>query len=155
MSVHPDSRATTGCVVLHIEDCDADAYLLRLALQETKVPATVYRVSNGEQALKFLRRSEPYQMASTPDLIFLDLNLPRVSGLQVLQAIREDEQLKSIPVVVMTTSAIDRGKVMNLGAHRYVCKPFEFEEFLAEVQIAYQIVCPVAGEQAETMQSAG
>src|SRR3954451_10647751 len=89
-------------VVLHVEDSDTDAYLFRLALQEAGIAAVVYRVSDGEQAMLFLHKLGAFTHAPTPDLVFLDINMPRMNGWEVLAALPANEQIRSIPVVVLT-----------------------------------------------------
>ncbi|HMF77003.1 MAG TPA: response regulator [Bryobacteraceae bacterium] len=125
-----------NCVVLHVEDEDAAAYLLRAAIDEAGLPLNIYRVSDGEQALAFLLQTDPYTNARTPDLIFLDLNLPRVDGWSVLHQIKEHEALRGIPVVVLSTSAAGAHKrrALELGARYYVTKPHSFDVFLEEIK---------------------
>jgi two-component system response regulator len=122
-------------VALHVEDEDAAAYLLRAAIDEAGLPLNIYRVSDGEQALAFLLQNDPYKSARTPDIIFLDLNLPRVDGWSVLHQIKANEGLSSIPVVVLSTSAAGAHKrrAMELGARYYVTKPHSFDVFLEEI----------------------
>src|SRR3954469_19418059 len=91
--------------LLHVEDDDASAVLLRLALDEVGFAGSVYRVSNGEEALSFLRKSFPYQNARTPELVVLDLNLPKRDGWYVLAEKRCDPVLKNISFVVMSTAS--------------------------------------------------
>jgi CheY-like chemotaxis protein len=122
-------------VALHVEDEDAAAYLLRAAIDEAGLPLNIYRVSDGEQALAFLLQHDPYTAARTPDVIFLDLNLPRVDGWSVLHQIEASEKLRTIPVVVLSTSAAGAHKrrALELGARYYVTKPHNFDVFLEEI----------------------
>jgi CheY-like chemotaxis protein len=122
-------------VALHVEDEDAAAYLLRAAIDEAGLPLNIYRVSDGEQALAFLLQHDPYKSARTPDVIFLDLNLPRVDGWSVLTQIHENEGLRGIPVVVLSTSAAGAHKrrALEMGARYYVTKPHSFDVFLEEI----------------------
>jgi two-component system, chemotaxis family, response regulator Rcp1 len=124
-----------NCVALHVEDEDAAAYLLRAAIDEAGLALNIYRVSDGEQALAFLLRHDPYQAARKPDVIFLDLNLPRVDGWSVLNQINANEGLRGIPVVVLSTSAAGAHKrrALELGARYYVTKPHSFDIFLEEI----------------------
>jgi two-component system, chemotaxis family, response regulator Rcp1 len=124
-----------NCVALHVEDEDAAAYLLRAAIDEAGLPVNIYRVSDGEQALAFLLQQDPYKSARTPDVIFLDLNLPRVDGWSVLNQINANEGLRGIPVVVLSTSAAGAHKrrALELGARYYVTKPHSFDVFLEEI----------------------
>ena len=103
------------CVALHVEDEDAAAYLLRAAIDEAGLPLNIYRVSDGEQALAFLLQHDPYKSARKPDVIFLDLNLPRVDGWSVLNQINENEGLRGIPVVVLSTSAAGSTQTARFG----------------------------------------
>src|SRR5215469_15409106 len=101
-----------GKVLLYVEDEDAAVFLLETALQEAGIQVQLYRVSDGEQALAFLRRSGAYSKAPRPDLILLDLNLPRKTGLEVLSEMQTTGDLRSIGVVVFTSSSLaaDRRK---------------------------------------------
>ena len=125
-----------ACTVLHVEDEDASAFLFRAALSEAGFSANVYRVSNGEEALAFLRKLGSYQQAERPSMIVLDLNLPRIDGLSVLAKLRVDEALNSIPVVVLSTSGSskDRETSLALGARRYIVKPNNFEDLVDAVK---------------------
>lgn len=122
--------------LLLVDDNPGDVRLTREALKESGLPGALSVVGDGEQALAFLRRVGPHAAAPRPDLVVLDLNLPRVDGRQVLAALAADPALKDIPVVVLTTSKADRG---SLRAHegprfRYVVKPRELAEFVAVVR---------------------
>jgi two-component system response regulator len=124
-----------SCVALHVEDEDAAAYLLRAAIDEACLSLNIYRVSDGEQALAFLLQLEPYTTAPTPDVIFLDLNLPKVDGWSLLNQIKANESLREIPVVVLSTSAAGAHKrrALELGALYYITKPHSFDVFLEEI----------------------
>jgi len=124
--------------LLHVEDEDGSAYLFRRAVREAGFSALVFRVSNGEEALAFLRRSGPYADAERPHLMVLDLNLPKIDGLSVLRRISNDEALRSIPVVVLSTSSrqTDKEKAFSLGARHYIVKPDNFEELTERVKTA-------------------
>jgi DNA-binding response OmpR family regulator len=121
-----------------VEDEDGSAFLFRRAVREAGFTALVFRVSNGEEALKFLRKTGPYEEAERPHLMVLDLNLPKIDGLTVMSRIRGDEALKSLPVVVLSTSsrATDKAKAFSLGAHSYIVKPDNFEELTEQVKTA-------------------
>ncbi|MCE9547950.1 MAG: response regulator [Planctomycetia bacterium] len=123
------------CVLL-VEDSPSDARLMLEALKEGQSQVTVQHVSDGEMALAYLRRQGDYAQAERPDLIFLDLNLPRRSGLEVLSEIKQDEGLRSIPVVVLTTSSDthDVRESYQLSASCYVTKPVDLEEFVEAVR---------------------
>jgi two-component system, chemotaxis family, response regulator Rcp1 len=117
--------------ILHVEDNPGDVRLTREALADQQLPLTLHVVENGEDAMAFLRRATPYQHASTPDLILLDLNLPRRGGREVLADIKSDPALRHIPIIVLTSSAAEADvlKAYALGANCYITKPAGFDEF--------------------------
>ena len=118
--------------VLLVEDNPADADLTREALEASKLVLTLSVVVDGEQCLSFLRRSGTFAGAPRPDLILLDLNLPRVSGREVLAEIKNDPVLRTIPVVVLTSSAAETDVVQSydLGANCYITKPVDLRSFM-------------------------
>ena len=122
-------------VVLHVEDDDAAAYLFRVALEEANIPAVVYRVSDGEQALAFLQLTHPYEHAPHPRVAIIDLNLPRVDGWTVLAEV----QKSGIPAIVVTTSASrsDRIRALGLGARAYITKSNSFDDFVTEIKTVF------------------
>jgi CheY-like chemotaxis protein len=122
--------------ILLVEDSPSDAELTKEALHEGRVINNLHIVSDGEQALAFLRRQNPYQSAPRPDLILLDLNLPRKDGREVLSEIKAEQSLKRIPVVVLTTSKeeSDVMTVYGLNANCYISKPVDLEQFIHVVQ---------------------
>jgi CheY-like chemotaxis protein len=124
------------CVLLHVEDDDAAAFLFRWALDEAGFPVSVYRVSDGEQALAFLRKSRPYQKARTPALVVLDLNLPRVDGWAVLAERQNDPALQPIPVVVLSTASAqqNQSRAAALGAQHYLEKAADLDGFVQQVK---------------------
>jgi CheY-like chemotaxis protein len=124
--------------LLYVEDEDAAVFLLETALKEAGIKVELYRVSDGEQALAFLHRSGSYEKAPRPDLMLLDLNLPRKNGLEVLAEMSGSDSLRSIPVVVFTSSslAIDRKNSLALGAQHYITKPASFDGFIEAVRTA-------------------
>jgi CheY-like chemotaxis protein len=130
--------------LLHVEDEDTIAVIFRAALDAAKIQVTVYRVSDGEQALNFLRRSGPYVGVRQPDLIFLDLNTPRMDGWQVLAEMHADKSLPSIPVIVLSSSSrqCDKDRAFALGAQEYINKPLFFNDWITEVQSAYRKFAP-------------
>jgi len=101
---------------------------------------SVFRVSDGEQALEYLRGEEPYAGSDRPDFVFLDLHMPRMDGWQVLKEMRGDRTFRSIPVIVFSSSCIqaDRDRAYALGARRFVMKPASFSLLVAEIQCAYR-----------------
>ena len=122
--------------VLLVEDDPGDVLLTREAFEHQKVANTLHVVNNGEDAINFLRREGQYENAVRPDLILLDLNLPRRDGREVLEEIKKDEDLGRIPVVVLTTSSADEDilRSYQLHANAYVTKPVDFERFIDVVR---------------------
>ena len=122
--------------ILLVEDNPGDARLTLEAFKEGKVINNLSVVSNGVDALAYLRRDGPYANAAVPDLVLLDLNLPKMDGREVLAAIKDDAELKSIPVVVLTTSASQDDVARAYGHHAncYITKPVDLDQFLRVVQ---------------------
>jgi CheY-like chemotaxis protein len=122
--------------VLLVEDNAGDVRLTMEALKEAKMHNAVNVVNDGVEALEFLRKQGKYANATRPDLILLDLNLPRKNGREVLAEIKADENLKCIPVVVLTTSEAEQDilKAYKLHANCYVTKPVDLEQFIKVVQ---------------------
>jgi CheY-like chemotaxis protein len=122
--------------VLLIEDDPGDVLMTQEAFEEHKVRNKLNVVRDGEAALAYLRCEDQYADAPRPDLILLDLNLPRIDGREVLAVIKEDGDLRRIPVVVLTTSQADEDilRSYSLHANAYVTKPVDFERFIAVVR---------------------
>jgi two-component system response regulator len=118
--------------ILLVEDNPADVVLTKEGLEQCKIANQLHVVQTGEEALAFLQRQEPYADAVRPDLILLDLNLPRLSGRELLAQIKGPDHLKRIPVVVLTSSRAEEDVVRSydLGANCYVSKPLTFAEYL-------------------------
>lgn len=116
---------------LLVEDDPDHADLIVRALADQRVSNQFDHVTDGEAAIRFLRQEAPYENAGRPDVILLDLNLPKLNGHDVLKMIKEDPELKSIPVVVLTTSAAeaDRAKAYQNHANSYLSKPIDFNQF--------------------------
>ena len=131
MSIHNGSIQ-----VLLVEDNPGDVRLTKEALKEGKMLNRVTVVGDGVEALSFLRRQGKYADAGQPDLILLDLNLPKKDGRQVLAEIKADPGLKRIPVVVLTTSSAEEDilKTYDLHANCYVTKPVDLEQFMRVVK---------------------
>ncbi|MEH2327906.1 MAG: response regulator [Nostoc sp.] len=122
--------------VLLVEDNPGDAQLTRIALEESKISIHLNVVEDGVEAMAFLRKQEKYVKAAHPDIVLLDFNLPRKDGREVLAEIKGDENLKRIPVVVLTTSQAEEDilKAYNLFANCYITKPVDFDQFVKIVQ---------------------
>lgn len=122
--------------ILLVEDNPDDVALTRAALKEGKVWSNLSVAEDGVRALEFLRRTGEFSDAPVPDLILLDLNLPKKDGREVLAEIKNDDDLQHIPVVVLTTSQADQDiiKSYKLHANCYVTKPVDFDEFVKIVQ---------------------
>ena len=126
----------TPIEVLLVEDDPGDVLMTKEAFEEHRVNNTLRVVNDGDEALAYLRQQEPYPDAVRPDLILLDLNLPRKDGRQVLHEIKNDESLRHIPVVVLTTSQADEDilRSYQLHANAYVTKPVDFDQFIRAVR---------------------
>jgi CheY-like chemotaxis protein len=122
--------------ILLVEDNPGDARLTREALREGKIRNNLHHAKDGVEALAFLKREGAYADAPTPDLILLDLNLPRKDGRQVLSEMKEDPRLRLIPVVVLTTSEAEKDivKSYELHANCYITKPVDLEKFIEIVR---------------------
>jgi CheY-like chemotaxis protein len=122
--------------ILLVEDNPGDERLTREALKEGKVYSKLHWVKDGVDAMEFLRRQGKHVGAPRPDIILLDLNLPKKDGREVLQDIKNDPELKRIPVVVLTTSKAEEDvlRTYNLHANCYVTKPVDLEKFIVVVK---------------------
>jgi len=122
--------------ILLVEDNPADVRLTQESLKEVKMSNTLHVVEDGVEAMEFLRKEGKFVDAVRPDLVLLDLNLPRKDGREVLKEIKEDDDLKRIPVVVMTTSDDEQDvlRSYNLHANCYIKKPVDFNQFIAVVK---------------------
>jgi len=122
--------------ILLVEDNPGDARLIEEAVKESKLSNQLYHVVDGEQALAFVKQQGEYQNSPKPGLILLDLNLPKVSGREVLEALKADEELRRIPVVVLTTSSSEEDIMRSymLHANCYITKPVDFDEFIKVVK---------------------
>jgi chemotaxis family two-component system response regulator Rcp1 len=122
--------------ILLVEDSPADILLTREAFQESRIVNTIHVAEDGIQAMDFLYKRGEYASSPRPDLILLDLNLPRKNGREVLAEIKADPNLKKIPIVVLTTSSADEDilKAYDLNANCYVVKPVGFDNFMQAMQ---------------------
>jgi len=122
--------------ILMVEDNPADARLTEEALKEGLLCNRLHLARDGVEAMKFLRREEPFRDAPRPDVVLLDLNLPRKDGREVLAEIKTDPNLKNIPVVVLTTSEAEQDIVKSYALHAncYVTKPVDLQRFIEIVR---------------------
>lgn len=122
--------------ILLVEDSPSDVLMTREALEGAKILNRLSVARDGVEAIAYLRRQEKYAQAARPDLILLDLNLPRKDGREVLAEIKADRDLRAIPVVILTTSKADEDilKAYGLHANCYICKPVDFSSFFAIVK---------------------
>lgn len=122
--------------VLLVEDNPGDVRLTREALREGKVRNNLHTVPDGVEALAFLRREGKYAAVPRPDLILLDLNLPKKDGREVLGAVKADASLRTIPVVVLTSSQAEQdiARAYDLHANCYITKPVDLDQFIAVVR---------------------
>ena len=129
-------------VILSVEDDYASYALLEFGFNEVGGDIRLYRVEDGEEALDFLRHSGRYQDAPRPNLVLLNLNLPRMSGFDVLQAMKDDPAIGGIPAIVFSSSRLDedRAKCLALGAREFLTKPGALSEFLYTLRYVCSLV---------------
>jgi CheY-like chemotaxis protein len=122
--------------ILLVEDDEGDVLMTREAFDHFKIANTLHVVADGEQAIQFMRRAGDYAEAPAPGLIMLDLNLPRRGGLEVLEELKGDPDLRLIPVVILTTSQAEEDIVRSysLHANAYVTKPVDFDRFMEVIR---------------------
>jgi len=121
--------------ILLVEDNEGDILLTKEALTEGKITNEVNVVRDGWEAMQYLKREGEFKNSQTPDLILLDVNLPRLDGHEVLHKIKEDNQLKYIPVIMLTTSSSASDILKSYGNHAncYITKPVEIDDFMSTV----------------------
>jgi CheY-like chemotaxis protein len=143
----PEYGSSKVIDVLLVEDDEGDVLMTREAFEYYKINNRLHVVGDGEQAVRFLRKLGPYADAPRPGLILLDVNLPRLSGLEVLAEIKQDPDLLVIPVVMLTTSRAEEDvlRSYSLHANAFVTKPVDFEHFIEAVKqidnFFLQLVC--------------
>jgi len=122
--------------ILLVEDNEGDARLAMEAMRDSKIRNNMHHISDGEEAIAFLRKEGKYSKVPRPDLILLDLNLPKKDGRQVLAEIKNDDELKRIPVVILTVSSAEEDilKTYNLHANCYITKPIDLSQFMKVVR---------------------
>jgi chemotaxis family two-component system response regulator Rcp1 len=133
-------------VLLSVEDDDSHYYLIKMAVEESGIPIHLCRVINGEEAIFFLEKTHGHELAPRPDLILLNMNLPRKTGFEVLTEIRASDSFRSIPVVIFTSNSdhTARNKALFLGAEDYISKPGTLTELLnAVTALCSRFLAPV------------
>ncbi len=127
---------TDSINILLVEDNPADAELTRLAMEDVKMVNTLYVVNDGVKAMDFLHRRGEFADAPRPDLILLDLNLPRKDGREVLAEVKADESLKAVPIVILTSSSAEEDilRTYKLHANAFISKPVDLEQFIRVVR---------------------
>jgi two-component system, chemotaxis family, response regulator Rcp1 len=122
--------------ILLVEDNPGDVRLTQEAFKEGRIPIKMDVVMDGEEAIKYLRNLAPYELGTRPDLVLLDLNIPKMNGREVLKEIKTDPKLSSIPVVVLTTSNAEQdiSRTYSLHVNAYINKPVDFDRFFDIVQ---------------------
>jgi CheY-like chemotaxis protein len=130
-------ESTRPIDILLVEDNPADVRLTELALGEVGLTNTLHVVEDGREALAFLRREPEYADAVRPDLVLLDLDLPRVHGTEVLEALNADDDLRRLPVIVLTSSTADEDVAASYDRHAnaYVEKPVDMDEFVGVARV--------------------
>lgn len=123
--------------ILLVEDNEGDIVLTMQALKKANVTNGISVVKDGDAALQYLRKSGKFENVGTPDLILLDINLPKVDGMEVLTEIKNDQTLKKIPVVMLTTSDSENDILRSYNNHAncYITKPVDFKKFMEVVQM--------------------
>jgi CheY-like chemotaxis protein len=131
-----NDRVGRPAVILLAEDNANDVELTKLGFQRAKLSVELHHVPNGEECMAFLRKEGRHATAPTPDLILLDLNMPRMDGIEVLQEINKDERLRHLVVVVLTSSNAEEDVVRSykLRCSSYLVKPMNFETFAKMIQ---------------------
>ncbi|CUW40934.1 Signal transduction response regulator, CheY-like response regulator [Magnetospirillum sp. XM-1] len=138
-------NASEAFEILLVEDNPGDARLAQEALKEGRMTSRLKVVVDGVEAMSFLRREGPYAGSPRPNLILLDLNLPRKDGRQVLAELKADEDLRRIPVVVLTTSQAEQDilRSYDLHANCYITKPVDLDRFISVVRSIEEYWCSV------------
>ncbi len=132
--------------ILLVEDNPGDVYLFKLALTRAGLAAEVTHLADGELGLSYVRREPPYERSRLPDLAVLDMNLPKRTGAEVLEAMRLNPDFAQVPVVMMSSSALARDQASNqkLAHTQYLTKPSDLAEFLRIGELVKEILCGAA-----------
>ena len=136
--------------ILLVEDNAADVYLFREALETAGLNFKLTVIENGADGLAFARRQGEYAASSVPDLAVLDLNLPKIGGASVLEAMRQSRDFERVPVFIMTSSALprERARAMELGVERFITKPLDLEDFLKIGHVVKEVLLKSPGAPA-------
>lgn len=123
--------------ILLVEDNPGDVRLIQEAMKDSKIYNSVYVVKDGQEALDFLYKNGEYKDSPKPDLILLDLNLPKVNGQEVLERIKSDAVLRKIPIIILTTSKADEDVLMSYALHAncFITKPADFDQFIQVINM--------------------
>ena len=126
--------------ILLVEDNEDDVLLMKLAFKRARLLINLSHVQDGEECMAFLRKQKRYADAPTPDLILLDLNMPRKDGREVLAEVSADESLRHLPVVILTTSSEEQEilKMYRLRASSYIVKPVDFDQFMRVIRSLHE-----------------
>ena len=130
-----NTNALSERTILLVDDNPDDVMIAKRAFAKCEIRNKVYVTENGEEAIQFLRKEEAFKAVPTAGLVVLDLNMPKVNGFEVLKVIKGDEKLKSIPIIVLTSSSRseDIDRAYKLGANSFIVKPAAFEDFIEAV----------------------
>ncbi len=130
------TRKSNEINILLAEDNPGDVFLIKQALNQNGLPYQLAQVSDGEEIMKFLYQQEKYKNSIRPNIIILDLNLPKKHGFDVLKEIKQDEELKIIPIVVLTSSKSEKDIIKSYSLHAscYLTKPVDLTEFMAAIK---------------------
>jgi chemotaxis family two-component system response regulator Rcp1 len=122
--------------VLIVEDSDADIRLVKEAFKDGKMMVNLIAIKDGFEAMVYLRKENEYTNVSTPDLVLLDLNMPIKNGFEVLDEIKQDQELRRVPIIIMTISKTEEDilKSYNLHANAYIVKPVELNQFMSAIR---------------------
>lgn len=128
----PRKCSITNLPILLVDDDPNDILIAKRAFAKAQIQNKIYVTRDGEEAIRFLQKKESYKAAPTPSIVLLDLKMPKVDGFEVLETIKSDEQLKSIPIIVLTTSERDQDieRAYNLGCNSFIVKPVSFHDFV-------------------------
>ena len=128
--------ATTDSPILLVDDSPDDILIAKRAFAKSNMHNKIFVTYNGEEAIQFLQKKEKFKDMPTTSLVILDLKMPKVNGFEVLKIIKNDENLKSVPIIVLTSSSRpeDIERAYKLGCNSFIVKPINFEDFVEAVQ---------------------